>query len=184
MYRIFFLAASLLFAAPSSAGNCNVPVFEKFEPTKGSQNLSLQVDMQPIAQLKIPTGFSKIGALPEGSIGFGQHPSGMSALLGFETKTTLSVHTNGVKPALFFLSVFNGAGSDGCRYLQSYQLKSEDYRLKANLEKGAELFAFGKGNRHQFYLIRRDKPDFVLRGLFKNLNRVEFESILSTLTID
>lgn len=187
MYQTLVFAALLFLPTVSSAGNCNVPVFEPFAVSNApgsSENLPLQIDMQPVAKLRIPSGFSKIVALPEGGIGFGQHPKGVSALLVFETKASISIHKKGVKPAQFLLSMFKGLNSDGCRYLQSSQLESEDYRLQAKLEKGAELFAYGKGARHQFYLIRPDRPDFVLTGLFKNISRIEFESILSTLTLE
>lgn len=187
MYRTLVFAAFLFLPTVSSAGKCNVPAFEKFTLSNApgsSENLPLQIDMQPVAQLRIPTGFSKIGALPSGSFGFGQHPEGVSVLLGFETNASISIHRKGVKPAQFLLSIFKGLNSEGCHYLKSYQLESQDYRLQAKLQKGAELFAYGKEERHQFYLIRSDRPDFVLTGLFKNISRTEFESILSTLTIE
>lgn len=187
MYRALIFAAFLLLPSFSSAGDCNVPVFKGVVLSNvqgGSENLSLQIEMQPVARLRIPTGFSKVGVLPSGSIGFGQYSDGASILLGFETKASISIHRKGMNPARFLLSIFKGLDSDGCRYLQSYQLESQDYRLHANLTKGAELFAYGKGNRHQFYLIRPDRPDFVLTGLFKNISRTEFESILSTLIVE
>lgn len=187
VYRTLALVAFLCLPTVSSAGNCNVPAFEKFvlsNVPESSERLPLKVDMQPVAQLRIPTGFYKIGILPGGSIGFGQHPEGMSALLRFETEASISIYKKGVKPALFLLSVFKGLNPDGCRYLQSYQLESQDYRLHAKLDKGAEIFAYGNGNRHQFYLIRPDKPGLVLTGLFKSIGRLEFESILATLTIE
>lgn len=187
MYRTLVFAALLFLPAVSSAGYCNVPAFEAFAVSNapgGSENLPLQVDMHPVARLRIPSGFSKIAVLPEGGIGFGQHPEGVSALLLFETKASVSIHKKGVKPAQFWLSIFKGLNADGCRYLQSSQLESEDYRLHAKLEKGAELFVYGKGAQHHFYLIRPDTPDFVLSGLFKNISRIEFESILSTFTVE
>ena len=187
MYRTLVFAALLFLPTFSSAGKCNVPVFETFAVSNApgsSENLPLQIDMQPVAKLRIPSGFSKIGVLPEGSIGFGQHPEGVSAVLLLETKASISIHKKGVKPAQFMLSIFKGLNSYGCRYLQGFQLESEDYRLHAKLGKGAELFAYGKGATHKFYLIRPDRPDFVLTGLFKNISRIEFESILSTLTLE
>lgn len=187
MHRVLAFVAFLFSPAVSPAGSCIVPVFENFAPSNvagRSANLSLQIDMQPVAQLRLPSGFSKIGALPGGSIGFGQHPDGVSVLLGFEKRASVSTHAKGVDTALFFLSIFKGFDSNGCEYLQSYQLESQDYRLHAEFDKGAEIFAYGKGSRHQFYLIRPDKPDFVLRGLFKGVDRTEFESILSSVAID
>lgn len=187
MYRTLVFAALLFLPAVSSAGNCNVPAFETFSVSNApgsSENLPLQVDMHPVAKLRMPSGFSRIAVLSYGGIVFGPHPEGVSAVLLFETKASVSIHKKGVKPAQFWLSMFKGLNSDGCRYLQVSQLESEDYRLHAKLEKGAELFAYGKGARHKFYLIRPDRPDFVLTGLFKNISRIEFESILSTLTLE
>jgi hypothetical protein len=186
MNRTLFFAVFLIFPMVSFAGNCKPPRFEELglsSEASSLEKLPLQIDMQPVAELRIPTGFSKIGALPNGSIGFSQHPNGLSAILGFETKASISIHKKAAKPAPFLLSIFKGLDLDGCRYLQGYHLESEDYRVHARLDKGAELFAYGKGNRHYFYLIRPEKPDFVLTGLFKNFSRIEFETILSTLTI-
>jgi hypothetical protein len=67
--------------------------------------------------------------------------------------------------------------------LHGYQLELQDYRLHAVFSGTGELFAFGKEDRHQFYLIRIDKPDVVLSGMFRNIDRIEFESILSTIVI-
>jgi hypothetical protein len=187
MYRILVSIVSLFFSSALFAGTCDVPAFDDLILSKVQNNpesLPLKIDMQPIAQLRIPAGFSKVGTLPGGSIGFGEHPEGISILLGFETEISISIHKKGIAPAFFLLSIFKGLDSDGCYYLKSYHLESEDYRLHATLEKGAELFAYGKGNRHQFYLIRPDRPDFVLKGLLKNISRTDFKSILSTLVIE
>jgi len=186
MYRTLVLAAFLFLPTLSNAQTCDVPAFEAFavpDASGSSEKPALQIDMHPVAQLRIPTGFSRIGALPGGSVGFGQHPAGMSVLLGFETRESISIHQQGVAPAEFLLAIFKGLNPDGCRYLAHYQLESQDYRLHARLEKGTELFAYGKGARHQFYLIRPDTPDFVLTGLFRNMSRGEFEAILTTLAI-
>lgn len=180
------LSTLLLLPSIAAASACHPPQFEDFAADKvkhDSKPYTLLVEMQPVAELRIPSEFSKVGVLPNGSVGFGQHPNSINAVFGFETKESLSVHMRGTKPALFMLSVFKGLDSVGCRYLQGYQLESEDYRLHANLEHGAELFAYGKGDRHQFYLIRPDQPDYVLSGMFRKIDRAEFESILSTLVI-
>lgn len=185
--RRILLAMVLFSPGILLADSCRVPVFDEFVRPSMAGKLetpSLQVEMQPVAYQNIPAGFSRIAALPSGSIGFGQHAKGISAILGFETESSISIHKNGVKPGPFLFSIFKGLDSDGCRYLQGYQLESEDYRLHANLGGVAELFAYGKGKRHQFYLIRHDKPDFVLTGLFKNISRAEFESILASLSVD
>lgn len=185
--RRILLAMVLFSPGILLADSCRVPVFDEFVRPSMAGKLetpSLQVEMQPVAYLNIPAGFSRIAALPSGSIGFGQRAKGISAILGFETESSISIHKNGVKPGPFLFSIFKGLDSDGCRYLQGYQLESEDYRLHANLGGVAELFAYGKGKRHQFYLIRHDKPDFVLTGLFKNISRAEFESILASLSVD
>lgn len=176
----FLLAPSIALAA-----TCSVPEFETFAAVanSASEPESVLVEMQPVATLRVPSGFAKIGILPNGSLGLGQHPKNISAVLGFETKESVAVHKKGAKPAPFMLSIFKGLNTVGCRYLQGYQLEAQDYRLHGNLGGNAELFAYGKGDRHQFYLIRTDKPDFVLSGLFRNIDRAGFEAILSTLII-
>lgn len=148
MRRIFVFVALIVFPILVLAQGCDVPAFEEFARSnarESSENLPLAIDMRPIAQLRIPSGFSRIGVLPSGSIGLGQHPKGWSVLLGFETTESISIHKKGVKPAQFLRSIFKGLDSDGCKYLQSYQLESQDYRLHAEFENGAELFAYGKG---------------------------------------
>ena len=179
------LAACLLCPALAVAGPCKVPAYEDFAAGKHPPVAdALRVVMQPIAQLSVPSGFGKINVLPHGSVGFGQHPKDVTAVLLFETKGSVSSYQKGAMPAPFFLSVFRGLDAAGCRRLHTYDLAAEDYRLHAQLAQGTELFAHGKGEDHQFYVIRADKPHLVLTGLFKNISRAEFESILSTLVLE
>lgn len=58
------------------------------------------------------------------------------------------------------------------------------HRLHAALAGGAELFAYGKADTHRFHVIRADRPEHVLSGMFKNISRAEFEIILSTIVIN
>lgn len=177
-------AALFFWPVVAMAAACPVPAFEAFAPNDAVIDPTaptLRVDMQPVASLKIPSGFSRVGALPVGSIGFSEHPQGFSVVLGFETRASVSIHKKGAKPAAFMASIFKGLDVVGCRYLRGYQLDAEDYRLHASLAGGIDLYAFGKGERHQFYLIRPDQPDFVLTGLFRRMSRAEFQSILSTI---
>ena len=177
------LAAFLLCHGLAAAGPCKVPAFEEFVPGKqDSPADGLQVQMRSVAQLSVPSGFSRVSALPSG-IAFGQHPRGIAGLIDFETQAFVSIHKKGAKPAQFFLSIFRGLDATGCEYLRAHDLESEDYRLHATVAGGAELFAFGKGDRHKFHLIRLAKPDFVLTGLFQKISRAEFETILSTLAV-
>lgn len=180
--------ASILFSpALALAAACEVPDFEAFAPRDTgrptTESVSVEISMQPIAVLKIPDGFSKWGASPDGSIVFGDHPKGMTGGIGYETEQTVSVHKRGVAPANFFLSIFRGLDETGCQYMKGQRLADQDFRLYAKLEKGGELFAYGTGTRHHFYVIRHDSPAYVLSGLFKNISRAEFESILSTIRI-
>ena len=187
MYCRFIVLTFAFFPCFSTASSfCEAPKFEELvragtsvTPDPGG----LAITMQPIAEVRIPSDFSKIGSLPNGSIGFGGHPKGISAVLGYETSESLSVNKKGGQPASFFLSVFKAKDAIGCQYLHGYQLELQDYRLHAVFSGTGELFAFGKEDRHQFYLIRIDKPDVVLSGMFRNIDRIEFESILSTIVI-
>lgn len=183
------LPFAALFGLPAVAlaGTCAAPAFEEFIPDQAMSDPagpSLQVDMQPVGSLKIPAGFTRIGALPAGSIGFSGHPQEISVVLSFETRESVSRHKKGGSPATFMRSIFKGLDAVGCRYLQGYQLDSEDYRVHTRLAGGADLYAFGKGERHQFYLIRPDRPNFVLTGLFRKMGRSEFQAILSTIAIN
>ena len=129
-------AVFLLCHGLAAAGPCKVPVFEEFVPSM--QELpadALQVHMHSVAQLSVPSGFSKVSALPSG-IAFGRHPRGISGLIDFETQSFVSIHKKGAKPAPFFLSIFRGLDATGCEYLRAHDLESEDYRLHATVAGG------------------------------------------------
>jgi hypothetical protein len=167
------------------ASVCEVPRFEKFSPASfrdaNSEMKTLELGMQPLANLRIPSGFLKWGASPHGSVVFGKHAKGIKGGVAFETRESISVHQKNVSPADFFLSVFTGGNDVGCKYLLGQNLESQEYRLHAIYPNGAELFAFGRSDEHHFYLIRGDKPEYVLNGLVRGISRSEFESILSTI---
>lgn len=180
------LATALLLPALAFGADCQVPAYEAFAPHQGGtaatpELTAVEVQMQPVASLKVPAGFARMGSMPYGSMAFGGHPRGISAVLTFESAQTLSVHQKDVTPAAFMLSIFRGLTETGCRYLDAQRLAAEDYRLHASLGQGIELFAYGKADVHQFYLIREDKPELVLNGLFKRITRAEFEAILASL---
>lgn len=183
-----FISFALVFVPyfAAASDSCEVPKFEEFA-TNGAIVSAvsdyLLVEMQPVAVLRVPSGFSKIGAMPNGSIGFGGHPKGISAVLGYETTESIAVYQKGIQPASFLLSIFKGKNAVGCQYLQGYQLELQDYRLHATFASGAEIFAYGKDDRHQFYLVRTDKPGVVLSGMFRSIGRADFESILSTIIV-
>lgn len=185
MYLRNLLATILLLPTLGLAAACKVPPFDTFVAQKITNNdlASVEVEMQPVATLLMPSGFSKLGSFPYGSIVFGGHPKGISAVLTYETEQTVAVHKKGVTPALFLLSIFKGLNKTGCKYMAGQGLADEDYRLYAKLDKGVELFAYGKSHTHQFYVINPSKPHVVLNGLFKNISRSEFEIVLSTIVV-
>jgi hypothetical protein len=139
--------------------------------------------MQPVASLRIPAGFLKLGAQPHGTVVFGDHPDGVSGGIAYETTETVAPHSAGVTPAEFFRSIFHGLDTLGCAYLAGLQLDQQDYRLHMTVGDAGEVFAYGKGDRHHFYVIRQDQPDFVLNGLFRGIDRSAFEAILSTIEL-
>ncbi len=107
MYCRFIVLTFAFFPCFSTASSfCEAPKFEELvragtsvTPDPGG----LAITMQPIAEVRIPSDFSKIGSLPNGSIGFGGHPKGISAVLGYETSESLSVpHRGGSQPRSFF----------------------------------------------------------------------------------
>jgi len=179
---------AVLLLLPSLAGAvCDAPPFEPFTQKTANGDASaltaVEIQMQPVATLRIPEGFAKLGAMPHGSFIFSGHPQGFSGVLSFETKETIAAHRKGVTPAYFMRSIFRGLDKTGCRYMQAQQLANEDYRLHATLDQGAELFAYGKASTHHFYVIHPKQPNFVLGGLFKNMSQADVELILSTITI-
>lgn len=181
-FCILLLILKPLFAFASA---CDVPKFDNFAPgsfreTRPDMTAS-ELGMQPIANFRIPTGFLKWGTSPYGGVIFGEHAKGIKGGIMFETKESVSVHKKDVSPAEFILSIFKGLDEIGCKYLAGQKLEDQEYRLHALYPNGAELFAYGKLSEHHFYLIRRDKPEYVLHGLLKGINQSEFESILSTI---
>lgn len=178
--------AALLMPMSVHAGPCTPPPFPEFAPAAGStvQNTFVPVvlSMQPVASLRIPAGFSTLGAQPHGTVVFGKHPDGISGGIAYETTETVSPHRKGVTPAEFFQSIFHGIDKPGCDYLAALQLEHQDYRLHMTIRDTGEVFAYGKGDQHHFYIIRQDQPDFVLNGLFRGIDRSAFETILSTIT--
>ncbi|MDX9975919.1 hypothetical protein ACNKW1_06535 [Thauera sp. WH-2] len=189
MRRTLYVTAltSLLWPFAVAQAKCEVPPYEEFEPRpvlrRDSGLTAVELSLPPVATVRIPAGFFKWGIQPDGSVAFGKHPNGISGGIGYETRETVSVHKEGLSPADFVLSIFHGLDETGCAYLEGFGLREEDYRLHASLGSAAELFAFGKGDRHHFYLVRRDRPDFVLNALFRGIDRSEFEAILSTLKL-
>lgn len=173
------------FAVLASA--CDVPKFETFAPARIKQHdpslVAVEYMMQPVASLRIPAGFSKMGSASYGTVVLGDHPKGIVAVLGYETREIVSVHKKDTSPAEFMLSIFRGADATGCAYLMGQDLANEDYRLHATLGNGIDLFAYGTAASHHFYVIRKDKPDYVINGQFKNISRSDFEAILATINI-
>ena len=185
--RVTLLLAALIWPHMATAAVCNVPRFEPFDAAAVMHTrpdlVAVRFAMLPVATLRIPAGFAKLGAFPHGSFGFGEHPDDIVGVLGYETRQSVSAYKEGASPADFMLSIFRGLDEAGCEYMRGQGLADEDYRLHAVLEGGAELFAHGKAGTHGFYVIRADEPDYVLSGLFENISRAEFEMILSTIEI-
>lgn len=181
------LLPALLAPSKATASACEPPHFEPFQPAAVQQTnpelIATAFAMQPVATLRIPLGFSDWGVFPYGSVVFGNHPKGIAGVLGFESRESVSHHKAGATPADFMTSIFRGLDETGCEYMKGQGLPSEDYRLHAALGRGADLFAYGTGSTHHFYVIRADRPDYVLRGMFKNISRAEFEIILSSIQI-
>lgn len=185
----FLLIAAVTGVCPvvAAAAACEPPQFEPFRPEAVGQTapdlVAVAFAMQPVATLRIPSGFSKLGAFPYGSVGFGDHPKGIVGVLGYETRQSVAIHKKDTAPADFVRAIFQGLDEIGCAYMKSQGLPSEEYRLHARLDHGGELFAYGTARTHHFYVIRDDQPDYVVNGMFKNISRAEFEIILSTIEI-
>ena len=181
-----FVAGGAVADGDGSAA-CDAPVYDTFRPvrqTEPSALVAIEVNMAPVAKLRVPDGFRRWGVLPHGSLGLGAHPEGVRALLHYDTPETVAVHQEGISPADFNRSVFRGSSEMGCRYLKALHLEGSDYRLYRRFDNGAELFAYGMASEHHFTLIRRDKADLVLEGVFYGVTRQSFELILSTIEME
>lgn len=192
--RPLLLAALFSLSGAVLAAPCALPQLEALDLKAHKAPVSstlLEVDMRPVAILHLPAAFSRIRALPGGGVGLIGRDGG-SIFLGFETRISRSMDRKSLTPARLMRSLFEGADPDACQFREDYHLDDQDYRLKVNLGskiradlgQGAVLFAYGKGHRHQFHLIREDKPDFVLTGLFENMTRSEFEAVISAISIE
>ncbi|KAA3651796.1 MAG: hypothetical protein DWQ11_13420 [Proteobacteria bacterium] len=171
----------------ATAETCEVPRFTEFVPGAMGQaqneRFSVELAMQPVAIFRIPAGFSKWGSQPHGSVVFGNHSGGVSGGIAYETMETVAPHRAGASPADFYRAIFHGLDKMGCDYLAGLQLAQQDYRLHASFGSAAEVFAYGKGDRHHFYVIRADQPNYVLNGLIRGIDRAAFETILSAVQI-
>lgn len=184
------IAFLLLLSAGLTHAACPVPTFEEFKPrptvpvtASAKQRPHVEINMQPFAGIDIPGGFTRVGTFEHGGMIFSGNAESVSVALGYENGQTMALYAGDAQPAPFMLATFKGQGDKACRYLQGFNLEREEYRLHARVAPDGELYAFGKGNRHQFYLIRGGQPERVLSGTVRNVSRTEFESMLATLKI-
>ncbi|HCY61969.1 MAG TPA: hypothetical protein DHV59_03870 [Oxalobacteraceae bacterium] len=67
------LAIVLLLPAIAFGENCQIPAYEPFAPKNISaatspEQMAIEVQMQPVASLRMPAGFSRLGSMPYGSM--------------------------------------------------------------------------------------------------------------------
>ena len=86
-------------------------------------------------------------------------------------------------PAPYWRNVFTGADEEGCKVADVLDLTGQDYRIQFD-RKGFHVYAFGKGDHHQFFAIPQNPNHPVVNGLFRRMTRARAESILETITTE
>lgn len=177
MQHVLFIAL----AAPVSvfAQVCAPPAFEKVELAVQAR-ASVHVGPGNLLDLRVPNGMTRIGLLPGGmSIAY---DDGRRITLDLDDGS-LARRNNGTDtlPGPLFTSMYQGSSQEGCALLATWRLDRTDYRI--TLSQGPlTVYAYGSGSEHRFEVIHRDRPEWVVRGAARNMERAAFEQILATIS--
>lgn len=150
--------------------------------SSGSDQAWLELSVAPTAVLELPTTVSKIGLSPAGSLVFRSAGGLISGGVSYETSDTVGIHESGAQPAPFFSAIFRGEHDAACLYSQSLRLSEQDYRIHLTVDAG-EIFAFGKGDSHHFFLLSQARPDLVINGALQGVEEGLFRLFLSKIQI-
>lgn len=173
--------------ALSASANCIFPVFETSLSNAAHANVArdqawVELSVAPIAVLELPAAVSRMGISPTGSLVFRSEDGQISGGVAYETSESVNVHDSGAQPASFFSGIFSGKHKEACLYSEGFRLSEQDYRIHLTLDAG-EVFAFGKGDSHHFFILSRTQSDLVINGSMRGIQENLFRSFLSKIKI-
>ncbi len=172
-------------AMPAFA-DCTFPAFNTLQQSAaregGADRQWVQLSAEPIATLELPASIFKMGISPSGSLVFLSEDALISGGIVYETSETVGVHEAGAEPASFFSAIFRGKHDAACVYSDSLHLGDQDYRTHLVVDAG-EIFAFGKGMAHHFFILSQSRPDLVINGSMQGVDEELFRTFLSRIQI-
>ena len=174
------IACTLLIGIGASAHACE-PVTFASHRFSAEQSSGWQVDIENALTLTFPTLPTRIEKL--GNLLSVRFADGSVAGLTTRTIDELSAFgeaANDGVPA-FWRRVFTAGEAIACEVSASMRLAEQDYRIRFSSH-GFDVYAFGTNRRHEFYAIARSADGNVIHGIFTDMPRARFETILSTVT--
>jgi hypothetical protein len=168
------LAPPAVFAAACDAPRFEETTFKRIEPEAGAVSLSVAA----MLRLGVPAGVEGIVFSGDANV-FG-YSNNKRLTVGLETSASIAPHAHRAKPEPFFRGVFEGKTSVGCKYLATFNLEREEYRVRSKVG-SMDVFAYGKGSAHEAFVLNPGRPDVVVRLRLSGSDRQAFESLLSTI---
>lgn len=179
MHFKLLIATAVLVPSISFAANCKLPDFIEmtFNGVEPEQK-TVFTSVAGMLRIGIPSGFEGIAFSGDATV-FG-YPNNGRVVIGIETPAAIALHEPGAKPEPFYRNVFMGRTVLGCKYLETYKLEQEDYRIRSKIGP-MDIFAYGKASVHEVVVLHAGRPDTVIRMRFSGYDRRTFESLLSTI---
>lgn len=166
---------------------CFAPKFEPFKYEQDNVDTSSWISLSVgpgIASLKIPADFTNLSVTEEGSLIFSRgNTTDFRGIVIFE-KTGDYQENPGISKNIqpFYKKMLTAPEGSYCDYLETFKLESQEYLFHIQLE-GGEVYAFGKENKHRFYILIDKKPDIIITGGIQNINLNYFKNILNSIQL-
>lgn len=180
MQRLLLAVLAAVSAAPlaACAQVCSPPSFQTIEPAPMQED-SVQVMPANLMRMHVPAGISRL-ALQPGGMGIA-YDDGRRLSIDLDDGSLVKRNNDiDTPPGPLFTSMYQGSTREGCELLATWGLDKADYRI--TFSKGTvTVYAYGTGAEHQFEAIIRGRPEFVVRGMARHMDRAAFERILATI---
>ena len=181
--RILILfVTSVALPVTATAANCTAPEFRAFEaPTVPAAGWPINVNNQ--LQLRYPAAPASAAFAADNFLAL-TFADGARAVISLRDAAELARNqptASARLPQQYWRNVFTGADSEGCEVAQAMDLADQDYRVSL-APGGMQIYAYGKGDRHQFFAIPDNPQHPVVNGLFRGVTRAQVESVLATIT--
>ena len=170
-------AVTLTTGTTAAAQQCRAPVFETIRLAQSAAATPVRVSN--LMRIELPGHIERL------SFGlhdwFAKFKDGGSLFLTLDD-ASVAHRNNGVtaKAGPLLYGMFNGSTADGCVLLPTFSLDRHDYRVKFVRGK-LSVFAYGTGATHNFFVVHATKPDIVVGGLAKDMDRQAFFDLISTI---